>query len=35
MVAIYRQASLIALTHAGAKYGLNTTRVDQLLSETG
>jgi Immunity protein 39 len=34
MVAIYRQASLVALAHAGEKYGLNTTRVDQLLMES-
>lgn len=33
MAAVYRKATLIALSHAGAKYGLNTVRVDQLLSE--
>jgi hypothetical protein len=33
MAAVYRKATLIALTHAGEKYGLNTARVDQLLSE--
>jgi predicted Zn-dependent protease with MMP-like domain len=35
MAAVYRKATLIALTHAGKKYGLNTARVDQLLSEAG
>jgi Immunity protein 39 len=34
MAAVYRKATLIALAHAGKKYGLNTARVDQLLSET-
>jgi hypothetical protein len=33
MVAIYRKATLMALAHAGKKYGLNTARVDRLLSE--
>ncbi len=33
MAAVYRKATLIALTHAGEKYGLNTARVEQLLSE--
>lgn len=33
MTAVYRKATLIALAHAGEKYGLNTTRVDQLLMQ--
>lgn len=33
MVVVYRKATLIALAHAGQKYGLNTARIDQLLSE--
>jgi predicted Zn-dependent protease with MMP-like domain len=33
MAAVYRKATLIALAHAGKKYGLNTARIDQLLSE--
>ncbi len=34
MKAIYRRASLIALAHAGEKYGLKATRINQLLSES-
>jgi Immunity protein 39 len=34
IAAVYRKATLIALAHAGEKYGLNKARVDQLLSET-
>lgn len=33
MVAAYRETTLIALAHAGKKYGLNTSRIDQLLAE--
>lgn len=33
MAAVYRKATLIALAHAGAKYALNTARIDQLLTE--
>lgn len=35
MAAVYRKATLIALSHAGEKYGLNTSRINQLLSEYG
>ena len=33
MTAVYRKATLIALAHAGEKYRLNVSRIDQLLSE--
>jgi hypothetical protein len=33
MVVVYRKTTLIALAHAGKKYGLNTSRIDQLLAE--
>ena len=33
MTSIYRKASLVVLADAGEKYGLNTSRIDQLLSE--
>jgi hypothetical protein len=33
LVAIYSKAALIALADVGKKYGLNTARVDHLLSK--
>lgn len=33
MVAVYRKATLIALAHAGKKYGLAMDRIGKLLAE--
>jgi hypothetical protein len=33
MVAVYRRATLIALVHAGEKYGLGVDRMRELLTE--
>ena len=33
MAAVYRKATLIALAHAGKKYGLNVSRINELLEE--
>jgi hypothetical protein len=35
MVSVYRKAILIALSHAGDKYHLNTKRIKQMLVELG
>ncbi len=35
MAAVYRKATLVALVHAGDKYGLNVTRMKELLQSEG